>query len=590
VKLVVCLKQVPSLDRVRFDKANRIVREDVAAITNPLDLRALAHGLALRASCGGELVALTMGPPQARATLEDAIRRGADRAIHLLDKRFAGADTLATARALARALEREAPDLVLFGRNSLDGATAQVGPQVAELLGFPHLNQATTATLEEDRLTIERETERGSEEWNLPVPAAVSVETGPEAPDAERHRASEIEELGMDHLGGTPRDYGTRGSPTFVKEVRALSLERAGERLDDVETATERVLELAEDRKRPPAAESDAGDGHRQIWVLAERDGQRLHPGGLEGISCAREVAAELAAEIVGVLLCEKQDGLAETLAAHGADRVLVVRDPQLAENDPSARAAGLCAAIESRSPFAIIAPWTADARDYVPRAAARLGLGLTGDFVRLELDDRGDEPELMWVKPAWAGTVEAPIISHRSPALGTLRPGAFAAPVPEEGRESPVELFEPQLAPSDGPVCRRRETEIEDDPLLDAAQAVVCLGEGIDDEAVESGRSLAAALGGTVGGTRAAVDRGLVPPQLEIGIEKRSIAPQLVLALGVADPAPLDAVRAARTLVTVHPDPDAPAHERADLAVVAAPREFAVSLAKRAEVACAGS
>jgi electron transfer flavoprotein alpha/beta subunit len=66
VKLVVCLKQVPRLDRVRFDKANRIVREDVAAITNPLDLRALAHGLALRASCGGELVALTMGPPQAR--------------------------------------------------------------------------------------------------------------------------------------------------------------------------------------------------------------------------------------------------------------------------------------------------------------------------------------------------------------------------------------------------------------------------------------------------------------------------------------------------------------------------------------------
>ncbi len=141
MKIVVCMKQVPRLDEVRFDRANRIVREDVSVMTNPLDLQALAHALRLRDQEGGEVVALTMGPPQAREMLEDAIGRGADRAIHLADKRFAGSDTLATARAIAHTLTREEPDLVLFGRSTLDGATGQVGPQVAELADLPHLTQ-----------------------------------------------------------------------------------------------------------------------------------------------------------------------------------------------------------------------------------------------------------------------------------------------------------------------------------------------------------------------------------------------------------------------------------------------------------------
>lgn len=587
MKLALCVKQVPRLDSVSFDRRNRIVREDIELIANPSDLGALGHALELREAQGGELVAMTMGPPDAADVLEDVIARGADRAVHLVDKRFAGADTLATARALARALEREEPDLVLFGRSTLDGATGQVAPQVAELLGLPQATHVTSLSVEDDRLRVERETERGSETWTLSLPAVVSVERGPEPPEPGETGDGEIEELTAEDLGGTPRDYGTRGSPTFVKEVRELSLEREAERVRGAEAGAERLEELVsgiERRSSAGASSAGAGEGSRAIWVVAERDGEGLHPTSLEGIACARGAAGDLDAEVVAVLLCSDPAGLPDELAAHGADRVLVVRHDDLCEYATAPFAGALCAAIEEHEPYAVIAPWTSQGRDYVPRAAARLGLGLTGDFVRLEVeaDDEEEEPDLLWIKPAWAGTVESPIITHRAPSIGTLRPGAFRPPERSDGADAAVDELEPQLDTGGGARCEERRVEIEEERLLDNAPVVVCVGEELGEEEVDLARRLAEALEGSVGATEGAVASRSLAPQLEIGVLKRSMSPLLVLALGVRDEQELDAVRGARRLVTVHADEDASAHGRADLAVIADPAELARAALER--------
>jgi electron transfer flavoprotein alpha subunit len=495
VKIAVCVKQVPRLDQVRFDRRNRIVREEVELVVNPVDLRALAHALELREAAGGEVVVVTMGPPPARQVLEDAVRRGADRALHLVDKRFGGADTLATSRALSRALEREEADVVLFGRSTLDGATAQVGPQVAELLDIPQITHATSVSVDDGRIRARRETERGEETWTSTTPVAVSVERGPEPPRPDEAREVEVEELTADDLGGTPRDYGTRGSPTFVQEVRELSLERQAERVDGAEAGAERLEALLAEvahhgEECGPPREGPA----RAIWVLAERDRADLHPTSLEGIACAREVADELEAEVVAVLLCAQPAGLDRELAAHGADRVLVVRDPELAEYATASFTMALCAALQESEPFAVIAPWTSQGSDYVPRAAARLQLGLTGDFVRLEVarDDDEEEPSLRWIKPAWAGTVESPIVTHRSPSIGTLRPGAFRPLAPRQAvDEVPVVELEPDTSRSGAISCEGRQVEIDEERLLDNAPVVVCIGEQLDEHGVEAGRRL---------------------------------------------------------------------------------------------------
>lgn len=214
MQFLVCVKQVPEVDQVRFDRANRVVRADVPSRCNPLDMQALGHALQLRA-VDDEVVVVTMGPPAARVVLEDVLRRGADRAIHLTDRRFQGADTLATARALAEVVHRESADVVLFGRSTLDGATAQLGQQVAELAQLGQLTEVVETSLSDGGLRVGRETERGHETWQAPLPVLLTVARGPHTPEMQSRSSANVTEMTAEDLGGKPVAYGTRGSLDF---------------------------------------------------------------------------------------------------------------------------------------------------------------------------------------------------------------------------------------------------------------------------------------------------------------------------------------------------------------------------------------
>ena len=143
MKIVVCVKQVPATGEQRLDPVTgTVIREGVASILNPFDAYALEEAVRLKERLGGEITVLSMGVPSAQETLRRALAVGADRAILLSGRAFAGADTLATARALALAIRKlGGADLVLCGRMATDGDTAQVGPMLAELLGIPHAAQ-----------------------------------------------------------------------------------------------------------------------------------------------------------------------------------------------------------------------------------------------------------------------------------------------------------------------------------------------------------------------------------------------------------------------------------------------------------------
>ena len=143
MKIVCLVKQVPRGDAIRFDEETKsLVREGVPLELNTFDAYAVAHAAGLRDAHGGEVIAMTMGPPQAEEALRTALAIGADRCIHLSDRLFALADTLGTSRTLALAIAKEGVDLVLCGRKTLDSETWQVPPEVAAFLGFPHLTNA----------------------------------------------------------------------------------------------------------------------------------------------------------------------------------------------------------------------------------------------------------------------------------------------------------------------------------------------------------------------------------------------------------------------------------------------------------------
>jgi electron transfer flavoprotein beta subunit len=191
---VVLIKQVPDTQHVTGDvmtKEGTMNRGALPAIFNPEDLNALEMALQFRERYGGTVTVITMGPPKAADILRDSLYRGADRAFLLTDRKFAGADTLATSYTLRCAVEKNGPfDLVFCGRQAIDGDTAQVGPQLAEKLGIPQITYAESILeLKDDEITAQRALEGGTEIVRCTLPCLITVVASaniPRPPSARR--------------------------------------------------------------------------------------------------------------------------------------------------------------------------------------------------------------------------------------------------------------------------------------------------------------------------------------------------------------------------------------------------------------------
>ena len=177
MKIIVTVKQVPDTAEVRIDpKTNSLVREGVPSILNPEDRNAVETALALKEKYGGVVTALTMGPPQAEDVLEEVIAMGVDKGILLSDRAFAGSDTLITSFILSRAVMKIGKfDLIICGRQAIDGDTAQVGPQLAGFLDLPQVTYLEDISIDNESAIIKRGLEDCVEEVRVKLPALVTV-------------------------------------------------------------------------------------------------------------------------------------------------------------------------------------------------------------------------------------------------------------------------------------------------------------------------------------------------------------------------------------------------------------------------------
>jgi len=181
MKIVVCLKQVPGHDSVlRLNEAGTWIREtDLGFEVNEPDTYALEEGLRLREKLGGEVVVCSLGPARAQQAIKEALSKGADRAIHLDDPALEACDAYGVALALARAIQKESPDLVLTGLQSDDQGSAQTGVILAELLGLPHSTIIMEIQAEGPQLKVKRELEGGWFQWiAMPLPALLTIQSG----------------------------------------------------------------------------------------------------------------------------------------------------------------------------------------------------------------------------------------------------------------------------------------------------------------------------------------------------------------------------------------------------------------------------
>lgn len=228
MKIIVCIKQVPDTTNVRINpETNTLVREGVASIINPFDTYAIEEGVRLKEKHGGTLTAITMGPPQASEALREAIGLGADNAFLVSDRAFAGADTLATAFALACAVRQlGGADVILMGRQAIDGDTGQVGPGLAENLDISHVTDIRKIEeIVDGRIVVERLLEEGYARIaaRLPVVLTVVKEINiPRLPSLKGKLAAkkaEVPVLTAADIGAEVQRLGLNGSPTQVMKI-----------------------------------------------------------------------------------------------------------------------------------------------------------------------------------------------------------------------------------------------------------------------------------------------------------------------------------------------------------------------------------
>jgi electron transfer flavoprotein beta subunit len=257
MKIIVCIKQVPDTTEIKIDPiAGTLIREGVPSIMNPDDKGGLETALQLKDKFGAHVTVITMGPPQAEAILREAFAMGADRAILLTDKAFAGADTLATSFALAAALKNLEYDLIITGRQAIDGDTAQVGPQIAEHLRLPQISYAVEVQFDgRDTFTLKRETEDEYQILEVHPPCLITVLSTANKPRYMTVKgiveafAKEIEHWSANNISAAVEQLGLKGSPTRVRKSYTKENKAAGEIWEvDPHTAVDMIIEKLKEK------------------------------------------------------------------------------------------------------------------------------------------------------------------------------------------------------------------------------------------------------------------------------------------------------------------------------------------------------
>ncbi len=617
MRAIVLVKQVPDLrlGGVGVRPDGTIDRAAAAPITNPADL----HAVEAAVQIADEVCALSMGPPRADETLRQALTAGATRAVLLCDHLLAGSDTWATANALAAAIDWiGGADLVLCGISAIDGETGQVGPSVAERLGWPQATGCEALAIEGNSLIVRRVVEGGYERLRLPLPAVVSIgETGfapryPTLPARRRAASATIERVSAADVGIGPADVGLAASPTKVARMSpspwpdrgcrfvgddGLSFDDlVGELLDrGAFTGSERSTEVAEADAPDTIPEGPEHDGDASIWVVGQVANGTLDRASRELLSKATELAPSLGGGVGAVVLCADAGTAVAAAARHGADVVYVAEDPALANYRAEPYARVIVDAIRALRPTAVLLAATTTGRDLGPRIASRLGTGLAADCTDLYVDSwtrQGTTFEgiLHMVRPAMAGGVLATCLCPQArPQMSTVRPGVFE--LHEAPRRPRVVRLGVSLSEADlrVEVIERRISTADVD--LRDADVVIAGGAGCDRGSWHLVEDLAQAIGGRVAASRGAVEAGLAERAQQVGQTGATVHPRLYVACGISG-ALQHAVgmQDSSTIVAINRDPNAIVFRLAHFGIVAdvgdAIPQFVAALRRRHLVA----
>ncbi len=306
------------------------------------------------------------------------------------------------------------------------------------------------------------------------------------------------------------------------------------------------------------------------VWVFAEQRAGELQKVSLELLGEGRKIADKLGVKLTALLLGKDVKGLADTLGRHGADEVLVAESSLLEHYTTDGYTKIICDLANERKPGIVLIGATFIGRDLGPRVAARLSTGLTADCTVLDVDV--EKADLLATRPAFGGNLMATIVcpDHR-PQMATVRPGVFER-LPDEERNFTVEEVEIEIAESD---IRTKILEIikESKEIVDISEAhfIVSGGRGVgSQENFAILEELAEVLGGTVAGSRAAVENGWIDREYQVGQTGKTVRPTIYIACGISGAIQhVAGMQESDMIIAINKDPEAPIMKAADYAIV---------------------
>lgn len=309
------------------------------------------------------------------------------------------------------------------------------------------------------------------------------------------------------------------------------------------------------------------------VWVELEERDDRMEPRKVayELLGKGRALADKLGQELIAIVIGDEKASGYEALGQFGADRVILCQHELLADYSTDGFANVMCALIAQKKPAVVLYGATPHGRDFAPRVAARLKLGLTADCTGLDIDADG---QLVQTRPAFGGNIMASIITPYSrPQTSTVRPNVFAALKPDPDRKVVIENFPVTLkkAAIRTRVVERKYFDSDGQESIEDARVIVAGGRGCQKAAnLELLREVAGKLGGVLAGTRAIVEQGWIPHTLQVGQSGTTVGPDLYIAVGISGAIQhIVGMSTSKTIIAINKDPDAPIFKTADLGIV---------------------
>ncbi|MCL4448868.1 MAG: FAD-binding protein [Actinobacteria bacterium] len=605
-RVAALVKQVPAPSQLAL-KNGRMLRDGVELEVDPYSRRAAAKAIEL--AQGGESVVFTMGPPSAVDVLLEMLACGANRAVHLCDPAFAGSDTLATARALAAALENEGPfDVILCGARSVDSDTGQLPAQLAQLLGLPFVPVVKELDVAQDSFVALLETDDGYRRVEGVFPVVLSVAErlcSPAKADRDMwltpdlaFTSNRLSTIGLQELGILTSMVGVAGSPTSVGELRLDERHRKLHLADNVDNAIKLLRELggfelnsfAENPANPAISSAIAEEisvPAREVWCVLMPEGGLEHQ---EIISVAGLVASRLNGSVT--VVCPEssvsdEQGCLSHLDLKGADSILFL--PGTEPEQWASYLIGITSVLATLPgmqrrgdeempllPQSILVEGTEQGREVAARLAAAQGWGLVGDAVDFSISDEG---RLVSWKPLFTGYV--PVVSSSPTQIATLRPGVSTLRHFGELKASPQPLTHPMSADPTTFVKPSAVKTVDvihlDSQVMSISKADVLVGIGIGvipddyrllDPLLVSLKNLG--LAAQLVATRKVTDRGWLPRSRQIGLTGRSVSPNLFISIGASGKFNHSVgFRSSKVVLAINSDYEAEIFKYADIGLV---------------------